>query len=355
MSPKPKMTSALLLEEKDRLATSVTKQLYDVHPQWEQRFGEMGRARCMEDTMHHIDYLAEAIRYESQSLFDQYLQWVENVLFARDIDTADLKRSLEILNQAITLHFEDSSEIRSEVSGYLVRGIECLGQSSLEVSSWLKPENPLHEEAQRYLELLLDGRRREASHLINVTMMKGYEIPEIYEHIFQSTQYEIGQLWQQNKITVAHEHYCTAATQLIMSGLYQKIFSGKRKGATMVACSVQDELHEIGVRMVSDFFEMDGWDTFYLGSNVPISNLTEMLMENKADLLALSVTLPVHVCKLESLIARIKGKKELESLKIMVGGYPFVIVPGLARRIGADATAPSAREAVKKANSLLNF
>ena len=78
--------------------------------------------------------------------------------------------------------------------------------------------------------------------------------------------------WQMNRLTVAQEHYCTAATQMIMSQLYPYIFEGERNGRVLVATCVAENLHEIGVRMVTDFFEMDGWDTFYLGANVPTAS-----------------------------------------------------------------------------------
>ena len=63
---------------------------------------------------------------------------------------------------------------------------------------------------------------------------------------------------------MAQEHYCTAATQLIMSQLYPYIFTTGKNGRVLVGTCVSGDLHEIGVRMVSDFFEMEGWDTFYL-------------------------------------------------------------------------------------------
>ena len=37
---------------------------------------------------------------------------------------------------------------------------------------------------------------------------------------FEPVQHEIGRLWQINHISVAHEHYCTSVTQMIMSELY---------------------------------------------------------------------------------------------------------------------------------------
>ncbi|MDZ7689585.1 MAG: cobalamin-dependent protein [Balneolaceae bacterium] len=237
---------------------------------------------------------------------------------------------------------------------YLESGQTHLDNLEPQHQSYLRPENPLHEEAREYLSLLLNGRRQEAAELIDKLVEREVPISDIYEHIFQATQYEVGVLWQRNEITVAHEHYCTAATQLIMSRLYPLVFSGQKKDARLVACSVSEELHEIGIRMVSDFFEMDGWDTYYMGSNMPDRHLLQSIREHEADLLAISVTLPLHIGKVEQLIQDIRSKSEFDHLKIMAGGYPFTIIEDLEKRIGADATARTARQAVQKANTMVH-
>ena len=57
----------------------------------------------------------------------------------------------------------------------------------------------------------------------------------------------------------------------------------------MAAC-IADELHEIGIRMVADFFEMDGWDTYYIGSDVSSTAILQVVEKHEAKVLALSVT-----------------------------------------------------------------
>ena len=63
---------------------------------------------------------------------------------------------------------------------------------------------------------------------------------------------EVGRLWQMNRLSVAQEHYVTAATQLIMSQLYPLVFRTARRDRRIVAACVGGELHELGVRMVAD-------------------------------------------------------------------------------------------------------
>ena len=73
----------------------------------------------------------------------------------------------------------------------------------------------------------------------------------------------------------------------------------------------------------------------------------------RTDMLALSATMTFHVSAVERVIADIRDAEGVRPAKIMVGGYPFNIVPELWRRIGADAWAPDAAQAITVADRLL--
>jgi methanogenic corrinoid protein MtbC1 len=206
--------------------------------------------------------------------------------------------------------------------------------------------------AQRYLDALLQGERHAANDMILDTVEQGTSIRNIYLYVFQPAQREVGRLWQTNQISVAQEHYITAATQLIMSQLYPRIFSSEKSGLRLVATCVGGELHEVGIRMVADFFEMEGWDTTYLGANTPTAGVLDMLADRQADVLAISATMTPHVSAVAELIASVRASDAGHEVRIMVGGYPFNLSPDLWRRLGADACAQDAQQAVLVANRL---
>jgi methanogenic corrinoid protein MtbC1 len=170
-------------------------------------------------------------------------------------------------------------------------------------------------------------------------------------HVFQPTQREVGRLWQINRVSVAQEHYCTAATQLIMSQLYPHIFGAPRIDRRLVATCVGGELHEIGIRMVADFFEMEGWDTYYLGANTPLEGVVETVVERQADTLGISATMTFHVREVIALIEGVRACEMGGRTKILVGGYPFNLSRDLWRQVGADGCALNAQEAVDVAAS----
>ncbi len=206
--------------------------------------------------------------------------------------------------------------------------------------------------AQRYLDFLLSGQRRMASQVILGAVSEGVPVIDIYMLVLQPVLYEVGQLWQTDKIGVAQEHFCTAVTQSVMSQLYPHILSSNKGPGRMVATCVEGELHEIGLRMVADIFELNGWQTYYLGASTPAESIVKTIIDRKPQVLAISATLTQHVPLVESQIRLIR--KECSSIYVMVGGYPFNTSPDLWRTLGADAYAPDARQAVEIANQQLD-
>jgi methanogenic corrinoid protein MtbC1 len=105
--------------------------------------------------------------------------------------------------------------------------------------------------------------------------------------------------------------------------------------------------------MVSDFFEMEGWDTFHMGANTPTASLLKVLEEQKPDIVLLSATMTYHVKIISEIIQKIRAKQDLNLVKIMVGGYPFKIAQKLWQKVGADGFAESAAKALEVAEQLV--
>src|SRR4051794_4024706 len=70
---------------KARLARAVTDEFFQRHPDWEERYGERGRQRGIEDAGFHLDFLAGAIESGEPAAFESYARWTAGVLGARGI------------------------------------------------------------------------------------------------------------------------------------------------------------------------------------------------------------------------------------------------------------------------------
>ncbi|MBM7865437.1 cobalamin-binding protein [Heliobacterium gestii] len=351
MSDQYSQISAIFEDKLPQLSEAILVRQSVAPTELTEKFNDIGRLRALQDIRAQLSFLSEAVATKSPSLFTDYVSWVKVLLSGRGIPVTDLAKNLSFTKDVLREMLP--ADLNHIVSAYLDLSINGLDEMPVDPPTHFTPDAPLADLARQYLERLLQGERREATRLIMDAVHSGTAVRDIYIHVFQRCQYEIGRLWQMNRINVAQEHYCSAATQMIMAQLYPFVFSGPSKRRRLVATCVSGELHEIGIRMVSDFLEMDGWDTYYLGASTPAANVVQALRDNQAQVLALSATMTFHVRCVEELIRVVRATPDLATVKIMVGGYPFNVDNELWRRVSADAYAGDALEAIEVANRLV--
>ncbi|MBF0470632.1 MAG: cobalamin-dependent protein [Gammaproteobacteria bacterium] len=348
------LRAARFLEEhQETIAATATGDAWQQNPHWIERYGEAGRARCYDDAGFHLTHLRQAVQSDSPNLYHSYLEWGRELLINLKLDGDDISRFMQVISDSlpqITGEEESIARIRSLIDSgeaYLEQHPYC-GEMS-----FMPSEGPLAELAARYLQLVLALKRKEACQLIMKEVDSGLSIRDIYLELFQPVQREVGLLWQRNQISVAAEHYCTATTQWVMSQLYPMIFSENEPERRVLTTCVGGNLHEIGIRMVADLFELSGWDSMFVGANMPLAGILDAIDEFEPHLLAISVTLTTHLPQLEEVIATVRRSHTPQQLPIMVGGLPFHYEPNLWQQIGADATAIDAEQAVNTAIELL--
>jgi methanogenic corrinoid protein MtbC1 len=199
-------------------------------------------------------------------------------------------------------------------------------------------------ERNRFLALILDGdRHRAEAYARQIFEERGVRF--LYELVIQPALQDVGKLWYANRITVADEHLATAAAQSAVAALYPQ-FNWPPRGEprVLVACA-QGERHEFGARMVADMLALDGWDDRFLGADVPIADLAAHARKVAPSVVAISVTLPVHVPTAKAAIDLVRHARP--GVKILIGGLATKDHPGVCDAFGADAFALSGSEAVE--------
>lgn len=337
-------TAEAIRKNQNELAEIIVARQYESQPSIWKPLGDPGRVKSVRDAGYHLTYLTEALTAADPALFNEYLAWVKvlfaGLKFSEDVLPKTLEYTRQVLDEML------APPLKLAAFEYLDAGLIAYQHAPSVLVSFIEMDNPLADLSRRYIDSLLRGDRQSASRMILESVEQGVSIKDIYLYVFQRSQREVGLLWQTNQISVAQEHYCTAATQMVMSQLYPYIFSSERKGHRMVVTCVGGELHEIGARMVADFFEMDGWDTYFLGANTPTEGILRAVSERQADVLAISATMTFHIEKVASLIAEVRRAGLDANIKIMVGGYPFNIAPNLWESVGADGYARDAQQAL---------
>ncbi len=340
---------AILQQNHSALSEKVVNKKYEREPHLWEKYGEAGKVHSLRDVGYHFQFLTEALAMNNTIIFADYVAWVKKLFKGLNLPEVSMQCALECIDEVLKEKL--STEQYPIVSPIIEAGFAALN-SPLPSISFIDRNAPQGELANAYNQALLDGDRHAAQKLILDAVEQGVAVKDIYLNVFQKSQYEIGNLWLENKINVAKEHFCTAATQHIMSQLYPYIFSTQRNGHSFLAANIGGELHEIGIRMVADFFEMEGWDTFYFGSNTPIDSIIESANEYKVNLIGLSITLPTHISLLKDAVEKIR-KGTSPSTKIIIGGFALNREGIPINQFKADGYAPNATLAVTLGNQLI--
>lgn len=90
-----------IIVAKDELATSLTAALYADMPHLLEKYGERGRLRCEEDMRFNLEHLAPAVGLAQPALYAGYVRWLDELLRARNVPTAEIVRSLELMRELL--------------------------------------------------------------------------------------------------------------------------------------------------------------------------------------------------------------------------------------------------------------
>lgn len=153
----------------------------------------------------------------------------------------------------------------------------------------------------------------------------GMTIPEVYQRVITPAMHQIGELWAKGALTVADEHLATSLTHRVLAALRPPVWvgrgseddSGASKRRVMLA-AVEGEQHALGLRMAADVLEDAGFETIYLGADVPIGSLLQALDSLSPDMLGLSATMPELALELDQVAAAVR--RSHPRLQLLIGG-----------------------------------
>jgi methanogenic corrinoid protein MtbC1/DNA-binding XRE family transcriptional regulator len=209
---------------------------------------------------------------------------------------------------------------------------------------------PLHGPALAYLEALRGNGQRVARLVLQEAVEAGATIGRIYLQVITPALIEVGRLWAVGEMSVGDEHAFSEATLQLMAELPREPSAMRR--ASCVVFAVSGESHVIGARMVADCLFLEGFKVSFPGGNLSISQSLEILRAEPVSLLALSVTLAEHLNAAEDMIRAIRADRQCARIRVLAGGQAFGGAPYASAKIGADAYAADAVEAVKVALSV---
>lgn len=145
--------------------------------------------------------------------------------------------------------------------------------------------------ANKLTDLLLTGDEQAAVSYV-AGVLAGNDRLTLYEDLLTPAMIRIGELWEQNEITVADEHLATAVCDYVISDYGYRSFSNAAPNRKKVMLfGVEGEEHYIGLKMAAAVFQEFGWRVRYLGPNLPLRHAETAVAAWQPDVVAMSAAL----------------------------------------------------------------
>lgn len=321
-------------------------------PQVFARFGAAGRAACIEDLGYHLEFLRSTLETGEIEPFLAYLDWLDEVLASRGVPRDSVPVSL----RAMASFFERQlgGEVGEGIAAALDAGAHAMEQGTRKAKAKAEADDPAAwNEAEPYMHAALQGDRRRVQTAFDAALSRSPNqlLPEL--HVMQPALYAIGRAWQRNEVSVAQEHLATAITLTLMAqAATLAVYPPENGRRVLLACAPGNQ-HAVGLQMVGDAFELQGWQTQVLGANVPAAALAAQVAAFRPHVVALSASLPQQLKALRQGVQQLRGQLGADTPLIGVGGQVFNRFPALAGSVDALFLGRDAGQAPRIAEAAL--
>ncbi len=323
--------------------------LLERHPEVGGRFGKGALANWSRHLTERARELAAAILVEEPALFASEVAWSQVGFASRAVPVDDLRASLECLRDALAAELPE--QVRGLPGEYFETALAGLSEREPRRAPMRGAEVAEARLTLEYLEAALSGRRRKAVDLVLDAVDGGLEVDRAFSEVLEAAQILVGEMWHAREVSVAQEHFVTATSEVAMTLLAQRTVPPRDGDHTVVLTVAPGNAHELGAKTLSHRFEREGWNTIYLGSELPAAEAAGALESFDADLLAISIAMSVQ---LPAALKTVRLAREVRpGAKVLLGGRVFGVAPDLWQKLGADGSAVDAPQAVAVARRLV--
>lgn len=127
---------------------------------------------------------------------------------------------------------------------------------------------------------------------------------------------KLGKLWQQDKVSIASEHFASHAIMRRLSAAYESAGQSK-KGPKVIIGAPSGSVHEIGTLAFATVIRRLGLPVIYLGVEVPSQSWVDAVKQYNADVVVISVKRAEDIDIAQECISQLR--RYCPNTKIVVG------------------------------------
>jgi len=192
---------------------------------------------------------------------------------------------------------------------------------------------------------LADLKEEEALKLVKEMLDAGEDSFKIMEYIRRGMEI-VGNRFANSEYFISDLIYAGEILKAITALIKPKLAKGAeaKKLGKIIIGTVAGDIHDIGKDIVVFMLEVNGFEVYDLGVDVPPEKFVEKIKETGAPVVGLSGFLTIAFDSMKQTVEAIKKAGLRDKVKIMIGGGQ--ITEEVRRYVGADAYGKDAMEAV---------
>lgn len=207
------------------------------------------------------------------------------------------------------------------------------------------------------IQSIVDGDEEKALEIARRAVAEKEDLMMVLNEGFSKGIREVGNLFERGEKFLPELIEAAQIMEKVTSVLNEAIVndgSGRTtKKGTMVIATVEGDVHDIGKSIVISVIKTQGIEVIDLGRDVSTGDIIEGALRHEADIIGTSALLTATLNGQKKLENELRKRGLRERFKTIVGGAP--VTQGFANKIGADAYAEDAAEAVDKVLGLLEL
>lgn len=197
----------------------------------------------------------------------------------------------------------------------------------------------LYEELMKFLK----EEDKENSFKLCIDALENYNISviDLYESILAPALNSIVEEYDLDvESLIWKEHVRSGIIRTIVEGAYSYVLKERNKlgnsnkDSVIIICPRFEE-HELGARMISDFFTIAGYKTVFIGANTPETTVLKAIETIIPTYICISVTNSYNLVATNKTIEKIKSTLNLD-IKFILGGNAFASDPSMYKKVGGD-------------------
>lgn len=202
-------------------------------------------------------------------------------------------------------------------------------------------------------ENLIEGNVKQVDVLVKEAIAQGLDPNGIIQGALTPGMEEVGRRFRNNEYFIPEVLICAKAMNNALAMLKPLLVgsTARRAIGKFLIGTVEGDVHDIGKNLVSMMLETGGFEVIDLGVNVSAARFVAEAKQHKPDIVGMSALLSTTIVAFEEVIKAFQEADVRDQFKIMVGGAP--VTQEYANRVGADAYAANASEAVEKAKQII--